>query len=356
MYWAGRVFAVAIAILLGFTPFFTARAEPTERFKCPDSITFEIGNGRLLEALTPRKQRPSAGGATSADLAAHARFSQMSYDMYDAFNAGADPASKLAPDVKLVALVYGEPGLDDLRLRPNAPSSRTFYGFVADEPATGRRFVVMRGTLQPIEWARDGQAGLRPFVSDRLNRPLLSAAETIQAKAWVHAGFLKIFATLEIVFAADGKRINFADALPALVAARNVTFIGHSLGGAIATLAGVEAARRAPADAARMRIITYASPRVGDKGFAELAKAVGRIDRVCSVVDAVPMMPPSTRASLYVHVGNVFRLSPFDWPDLDNELERIGDQVICWHGIAQYAFMLDPAKRTPIREGCMRRR
>lgn len=114
----------------------------------------------------------------------------------------------------------------------------------------------------------------------------------------------------------------------------------------------MEATRRSPADAANMRIITYASPRVGNAGFAKLAKAVGRIDRVCSVVDAVPMLPTSTRAQLYIHVGNVFRVSPFDWPDLDNDLKRIGSQITCWHGIAQYAYMLEPSKRTEISKGC----
>lgn len=351
--YACQVLTVAIAIVLGLAQLRdAAHADASNHFDCPDSLTIDIGRGHLLEALTPGNRRPSAGTATSADLAAHARFSAMSYAMYEAFNTGADPASKLTSDLTPVALIYGAPGLDDLRLRPNAPSSRTFYGFVADEPASGRRLVVIRGTLQPVEWARDSQAGLRPFVSSHLNRPLLGAAANVLSKAWVHAGFLKIFASLEITSLTDGKRTNLADALPALVSGRRVTFIGHSLGAAVATLAGVEATRRSPADAANMRIITYASPRVGNAGFAQLAKAVGRIDRVCSVVDAVPMLPTSTRALLYIHVGNVFKVSPFDWPDLDNDLKRVGGQITCWHGIDQYAYMLEPSKRTQIRTGC----
>ncbi|MBX9925100.1 MAG: lipase family protein [Hyphomicrobiaceae bacterium] len=350
---AWQVVAVAGSIIFSLAVFCAAaRADTSNHFNCPDSLTIEIGKGHLLEALTPGKQRPSAGAATSADLAAHASYSAMSYDMYEAFNTGADPTSKLTRSLTLVALIYGEPGLDDLRLRPNAPSSRTFYGFVADEPASGRRLVVIRGTLQPVEWVRDSQAGLRPFVSNQLNRPLLGAAENVLAKAWVHAGFLKIFASLEVTSVADGKRTKFANALPALVSGRQVTFVGHSLGAAVATLAGVEAARRSPVDAAQMRIITYASPRVGNTGFAELAKAVGRIDRVCSVVDAVPMLPTSTRATLYIHVGTVFKVSPFDWPGLNNELERPVEKVTCWHGIAQYAYMLEPSKRTQISKGC----
>lgn len=345
--------AVAISIVFCLVPLRAAAGVDTsDQFSCPDSLTIEIGKGRLLDVLTLGKQRPSAGAATSADLAAHARLSVMSYRMYEAYNAGLDPASKLARELTPVALIYGTPGLDDLRLRPNAPSSRTFYGFVADDPASGHRFIVIRGTLQPVEWARDGQAGMRPFVSNRLNRPLLSAAETLHAEAWVHAGFLKIFAGMEITSVGDGKRTKLSDALPALVSGRQVTFIGHSLGAALATLAGVEAARRSPTDAAQIRIITYASPRVGNTGFVKLAKNVGRIDRVCSVVDVVPVLPTSTRATPYVHVGTAFRLSPFDWPGLNNELRRPVDQVTCWHGIDQYTYMLEPSKTTPISNGC----
>jgi hypothetical protein len=351
--YAWHAFAVAVSIVFSLVPFGAAgRADTSSHFGCPDSLTIDIGKGRLLEALTPGKQRPSVGAATSADLAAQGRFSAMSYDMYEAFNSGADPASRLTRDLTPVALIFGEPGLDDLRLRPNAPSSRTFYGFVADEPASGRRLIVIRGTLHPVEWARDSQAGLRPFVSHKLNRPLLGTPVNLLSKAWVHAGFLKIFASLEVTSVTDGKRTNLADALPALVSGRQVTFIGHSLGAAVATLAGVEAARRSPGDAAMMRIVTYASPRVGNAGFAQLAKAVGRIDRVCSVVDVVPMLPTSTRALLYIHVGNVFKVSPFDWPDLDNDLKRVGEQITCWHGIAQYTYMLEPSKRTQVNKSC----
>ncbi|MBK6705221.1 MAG: hypothetical protein IPG56_16640 [Caulobacteraceae bacterium] len=59
-------------------------------------------------------------------------------------------------------------------------------------------------------------------------------------------------------------------ALRNLVAGRDTVFVGHSLGSALATLAGVEASRRSPQSAARLRIVTLASPRVGDAGFATL--------------------------------------------------------------------------------------
>jgi len=327
----------------------TVRAETPEWFTCPDSSAFDPRSDRVLGARNPRLQRPSAQAQTSADIEGHARLSAMSYAMYDAVVAGADPVSRLASTLRPVALVYGDPGPDERFRRPNAVTrdTRTFYGVVADEAATGRRLVILRGTVQPNEWLRNVQARLLPFVRSRIQRSFPTGAR-------VHNGFLKIYSSLELESLADGARRPFADALPDLIGGRTVTFVGHSLGGALATLAGVDAAGRLPSQAERLRIITFASPRVGDPGFAKLAKAVGRIDRVCNLVDLVPAVPPSTRLAPYVHVGQVYRVSSFDWPHLENELSKAGEQVTCWHSIAAYAYMTAPNKTTEGLDGCRR--
>jgi hypothetical protein len=316
-----------------------AGAETTDWYSCPDSTKLNLGKGNMFDGVSPHVRRPTAGAVTSADLAAHARLSSASYEMYDAFVAGGDPLSKLTAPLRPFALIYGDPGPDERIQRPNAKDTRTFYGIVADEPSTARRLIILRGTQQPNEWMRNIQAGLRPFGRDGQRRRL----EAFRTAARVHAGFLKIFDSLELASLSDDRRTPLADALPELVYGREVAFIGHSLGGALATLAGVEAARGAPADASRMRIVTFASPRIGNRGFAELAGAVGRIDRVCNVVDLVTAAPPGTEGG-YVHVGGVFRVSPFDWPRLDNRYPNNEQQVNCWHSIATYAYMIDPDK------------
>jgi hypothetical protein len=74
-----------------------------------------------------------------------------------------------------------------------------------------------------------------------------------------------------------------------------------------------------------------------------MAAGALRIDRVCNLADIVPTVPPSTRRITYQHAGTPFRVSSFDWPFLANELEKAGDQVLCWHGDNSYAAMLSPA-------------
>ena len=301
---------------------------PPEWLSCPDATSIDRRPDR--DPARVRDIAPSAGRASSRELYGHARFAGVAYDLYAAFDAGQDPRVAFAhPDLQLVGLIYGVPGLNTERRR-GSHSTRTLYGFVADEPTTGRRYVVFRGTQQPAEWARNIQAGRRSYPAGARG-----------GHARVHAGFFNIFESLELDTGSGA--VPFANALPGLVAGRDTVFVGHSLGSALATFAGVEASRRVPASAQRLRIVTLASPRVGNAAFAELARAVGRIDRVCNLVDIVTGVPPSTRQELYVHVGTPFRVSSFDWPGLVNDLEGAGDQILCWHSDQAYAYMLDPS-------------
>lgn len=344
---------VTVTLMTGLWPS-PALAETPEWFTCPDSSAFKARRDAEADALNARAHQPSAGAVTSADLAAHARLSAMSYDMYTAYSEGKDPLDGLAANLKPIALIYGDPGRTERLRRRKVRDTRTFYGVVADDPATGRRLVIVRGTLQPNEWIRNVQARLRPFLRSRIRRPFPFGARRLLSRVRVHNGFMKIYESFEMTRVSDDARIPLSEGLEDLVVGRNVTFIGHSLGAALAMLAGVDAALMSPENSKRLRIVTFASPRVGNEGFARLAQAVGRIDRVCNLVDLVPAVPPSTRLTPYVHVGDVFRVSSFDWPELENNAPKAGEQITCWHSIFAYAYMTDPAKSTKgLADGCL---
>lgn len=77
-----------------------------------------------------------------------------------------------------------------------------------------------------------------------------------------------------------------------------VFYTGHSLGGALATLA---AARRAPNRA----VYTFGSPRVGNLAFARTLRHLP-IHRVVDDIDIVAMVPPALLG--FAHVGQAVRL------------------------------------------------
>ena len=70
-------------------------------------------------------------------------------------------------------------------------------------------------------------------------------------------------------------------------------FVGHSLGGAFATLASLDASLSNIVDKERIHLYTYGSPRVGDFNFASaVVNNVGEIQRVTHRKDLVPHVPP----------------------------------------------------------------
>ena len=119
---------VTSGLIVALSP---ALAETPEWFTCPDTSEFKLRRDAEADALNARVHQPSAGAVTSADLAAHARLSAMSYDMYDAYSAGKNPVDGLAKRLKPIALIYGDPGRQELLRRRRARDTRTFYGVVA---------------------------------------------------------------------------------------------------------------------------------------------------------------------------------------------------------------------------------
>lgn len=101
----------------------------------------------------------------------------------------------------------------------------------------------------------------------------------------IHSGFLNAFETRPRGPAADIRRY-FEGKNPT-----RIHIVGHSLGGALATLA---AEMLGSAGVAEVMLYTFGSPRVGDRGFAEaLSGSIGarNIYRVYHPADPVPMLP-----------------------------------------------------------------
>lgn len=335
--------SVAVSCLaLSTGPGVEATAQTPAWLTCPDSMETDLRQDRARDLSGIRAAMPSAGAATSDELAELARLPRAAYELYDTYDQGGDVAASFnLPGLKLVGFIYGDPGRDTERTSSPREDrgTRTFYGFVADDLISGQRVIVFRGTLQPNEWARNLQVGQRAFSSARND-------------ALVHRGFMAIYESLELE--EQGEVFAFAKELPRLTGGQDTLFVGHSLGAAIATLAGVDAAERAPQNAGQMRIVTYASPRVGNEEFVSLASSLRRVDRICNKVDIVTAVPPSTRKVSYSHLGNVFSLSSFDWPALNNDIEATGEQILCWHSDKSYAYMLGGAKDPSKLDACLK--
>ena len=136
----------------------------------------------------------------------------------------------------------------------------------------------------------------------------LRAGETARA----HAGFAAMYAQVR---EAVWKAVQTSD---------KVTFVGHSLGGALATLAALDVTSRAPDKV--VNVVTFGAPQVGDDNFVKLFD--GRVNlgvRVVNPFDPVPKL----LASQFAHTKGYYAVT---------SLTR--DSTVTAHNLSTYALAL----------------
>ena len=160
--------------------------------------------------------------------------------------------------------------------------------------------LAFRGSQEPQDWMTNFTTQLRSFTINKAGVPALSSYQ-----GRVHTGFFLAWAIIEGSVLAQIQRwrqalANEGKPLPPLY------ITGHSLGGALATIAtagladnGVEVAG----------VYTFGQPRVGDRTFVkQLANSAnGKIFRFVNNNDIVPHVPPPfsiwNPTRFYGHVG-----------------------------------------------------
>lgn len=187
--------------------------------------------------------------------------------------------------VELDATTTLLPNLGDLSnriVRRIIRPRQVFIGFALTSEA--HNIIVFRGTANPKEWIANFQARQSDYVT------------TAGVKGQVHTGFLRLYDQLSPQVRAIANQ--FASAVPCYVT-------GHSLGGAMATLATADLVQNNRSLATQLQLYSYAAPRVGDLAFAKFLAAIAPNNfRVFNLSDLVPMVPPTDLgAQPYVHVG-----------------------------------------------------
>ena len=200
------------------------------------------------------------------------------------------------------------------------------FGFVACDSDKNNVFVVFRGTLKFIEWFKNTKIRLVSYQdgNDSVNRTSWlerigfkkreediaegiqfdNQSQNIGSKDFgrVTAGFRGMYVAL---------RQQMIDALNNLQLDTNarVFVTGHSLGGALATLAIPDIMQNTNLKSSQITLYTFASPRCGDRTFAtEFQKTGVQHWRIANSEDLVTMIPFPT--------GNIFKAAdpkiPYD--------------------------------------------
>jgi len=158
--------------------------------------------------------------------------------------------------------------------------------YLVPHDAQGVCYLAFRGTQERRDWATN----LRAWM---VRTPA----------GWVHAGFLRAWRGIAAEIASR------PEAAGALARARRVVFCGHSLGGALATLAAALAPAPAAAAAGARVCVTFGSPRVGGRSFRRAFARAGIAGaRYAIQADPVPRVP--TALAAYCHVRGGVTLDP----------------------------------------------
>lgn len=192
------------------------------------------------------------------------------------------------------------------------------FGFVASEADSDNVYVIFRGTKQFIEWFKNANVQLVSYKNSRdkndkrveiddeiaegvvqRNQSSIIIPNIGDDFGFVTAGFRGIYVSL---------REKLIDALKQKPQNSKIFVTGHSLGGALATLAIPDILKNThftnPKD---IELYTFASPRSGDRHFAMNFQKLGvQHWRVANTEDVVTMLPFPT--------GNVTKPAPIEAP------------------------------------------
>lgn len=178
----------------------------------------------------------------------------------------------LPPGFTLISRITANPTKTHLLTRLDP--TKTDFGFVASENATGDVHVWFRGTQDTAEWIDDGEAVLVSHPDDGM----------------VHAGFFSLFECLRLE----------CSAAP-LAPPHRIVCGGHSLGAALASYAAVDHSPRI--------LVTFEGPRPGDDSFADSVEYETSIHlRIVNELDVVTHLPPRP---IFSHAGGTINFRKF---------------------------------------------
>ncbi len=165
-----------------------------------------------------------------------------------------------------------------------------YFGFVLASDTNS--LILLRGTQRRSEWLANLSAiqdSYRVYQDETVLNPGVEFGG-------VHLGFAGVYREAFHTTLLDMAH-QLDPTLPCYVS-------GHSLGGALATLAALDLALHLPELRPRIQLYTYASPRVGNPMFVNThSRIIPNSYRVANLADTVPLVPPTNLGVDYVHVG-----------------------------------------------------
>lgn len=285
--------------------------------------------------------------ADAAQAVFYGQFVKAAYTMYESSPANPTPTPAVLP------AGYNFSAWVQMRDFIFEEGNWTFYGFLAQKASSPNEFILaIRGTqdltewwddltsMIPVSWSGFGAVGYG-FQRIYQTMRIIDYVPPPTIGAGLAPRSLEAFGTFanQVAAAARHHMVLGArlQAAPAPLAPLSIKVIGHSLGGALATLYVADNATGSKVGIPQ--ICTFASPRVGDLVFRNAFDNLGIPSwRIVNELDLVPKLPYLG----FWHVAVEY---------LYNSGWSVYWSPSCWHSLWTYLYLLDSSQ--PLLPDCV---
>ncbi|KAF8059839.1 alpha/beta-hydrolase [Lyophyllum atratum] len=180
------------------------------------------------------------------------------------------------------------------------PNGNTFILRLDDKPTDTQGFIARDDTRKEIVLSLRAATSIQDFIIDadiRLTK-ISSPGVSAPAGVAVHSGFLRAWNSIAAIVISTVRQ--------ELASHPGYTIVttGHSLGGALSSLAGITLKQNFPN--VPIRMYTYGQPRTGNSAYATWVNqqfGPGKHFRAVHTTDPVPHIPPRFGLGDYAHHG-----------------------------------------------------
>ncbi|KAA1470190.1 alpha/beta-hydrolase [Dentipellis sp. KUC8613] len=199
-------------------------------------------------------------------------------------------------------------------------------GFIARDDARKEVVVAFRGSSDAADFWTDGQIALEPFTAPGTAPPVNTTAHSGFLNAW-NSVAAEIISTVKLQLSAH--------------AGYSIVTTGHSLGGALSSLAAITLKQNFPSSPIRM--YTYGQPRTGNDQYAFWVNEQfgSNAFRAVHTTDGVPTMLPTSIG--YRHHGIEYWQSSDPIPpspDTTKECAADGEDPTCSASVPSHGINL----------------
>ncbi|XEC93812.1 lipase family protein [Paenibacillus tarimensis] len=200
--------------------------------------------------------------------------------------------------------------------RLGAFKEKEFAGFIAgslDNPL--QQAVVIRGTESALDWLSDFEFVLESF-------------HEVPNGGKTERGFTNLYRSMMIEYADSNVPSQpLVSGLDQLPAGTKLVVTGHSLGSSLATLHAFVAGSKE----IDVELVTFASPRVGDRKFVEAFQKMNiKNTRIFNHPDIVPQVPMEIAGYRHLEPG----------VEVNSTLFPIKHSISCYHALSTYLYIM----------------